>query len=111
MGITKHTSTKYHIVFAESDAWLSEEEAKQLHVELTKALGIAPPRNEYVDTDGDVWAEQTNGTWYIREWSNGDSNVYDAVRDCGGFNAPVHGYEAWESSEAVEIGFPGGTWR
>lgn len=87
------------------------EELLALHATISDALGLSAVRNEYVDNDGDVWAEQNNGTWYIREWANGDSNVHRATTGGGGFNHPTHGYEAWESMEAVERAFPGGTWR
>jgi len=110
VDIVKHTSTNYHV--AEHDLWLSEAEANALYTALGRALGlIVATGNEYVDTDGDVWAEQTNGTWYIRTWSDGDSNVYDGSDNHHWFNEPTFPGRSQPSAEALKDAYPGGTWR
>jgi len=106
VGITKRTD--YNIVLEGCSVWLSEDQLKSLHADLTEALGLAPQRNEYTDLAGDVWAEQTNGTWYICRWSDGDSNWYT---NGGDFDNPNGSYRSWPTAEAVEKAFPGGTWR
>ncbi len=96
MGYTI-TKQEYYVIIGVGS--FSKADAVALRDALNAALGLVnAPMQYYTDAGGDVWAQQDDGAWHIKRWSDGSEHSR--------FNAGLTGF----SLEELLHDWPGGTW-